>query len=471
MGTSFNWRDALQAGAQALAGASGNQQLLNQIQQQRDQKQQAADQLKQASLQKVGLAQKKVAAMLASGTHPETGAPLSDIERQNLTQTSQTLNDYANQISTGQGPSKRPTRQPAAAPGGAPQAPQQPPQDPMAAVQQYSADIPANPYAQKYNQIMQAFNGHVAPEEAMQFALGNAPKSLQDKVIAQLEAKGVKPEQIWDRLHPQKEEKIQAAEPLEKGGVIYGVKDPATGREYLASEMSSPSTPQNVKEIYKTITAAQDQKEGDKRTHEQRMATQFQQSQERIEREHDRSAAATGTWTITEGDDGKPQLFNSKTGETKDAPAGMHKSGYYAKQVAPLAASAENIKEYMGGGVFTGPGDLDLQHQYFAATQPPSGFRMTKVQQDILAGSQSWINGIKGKFRHAATGTWFSDEQRRQIADEAQKAIVAKQKALSGEKQDVFIPDGSGSEVAKKLGAAKTAPSDDDIIKALSGAK
>lgn len=442
MGTpGFNWRDALQTGAQSLAGASGNQQLYDQIQQQRDQKKQQADAMRQASLTKIGLAQQKVNSMLASGTHPETGAPLSDIERGNLTQAQQSLNAYAHQIATGQPPPKQSAPPAASAsPGGSPPTAQQPAQDPQSLIGQYTANVPANPYAQKYNQIMQAFPD-IGPERAMQMATGTMPKSEQEKFIAEQEAKGDTHEQAlqrWTDITKGKTGKVESAEPLEKGGVIYGVKDPATGREYLASEMSSPSTPQNVKEIYQTITAAQDQKEGEKRTHEQRMAAQFQQSQERIEREHDRSAAATGTWTVTEDEDGKPQLFNSKTGEMKDAPAGMHKSGYFAKQIAPLDAAQMNISDYIKNGVFTGPGDLDLQHQYFTATQPATGFRMTKVQQDILAGSQSVMNSMRGKLHHATTGTWFSDEQRKQIADEAQKAIAAKKASLSmaGKKMD-----------------------------------
>jgi hypothetical protein len=184
----------------------------------------------------------------------------------------------------------------------------------------------------------------------------------------------------------------------------------------------------------------------------------FNRSQERIEREHGK--AAPGTWAVVEDESGKPKLFNSKTGEEKDAPEGMHKSGYYAKQVAPLEAADSNISDYIGAGVFTGPGDLSLQHEFFTATQPSTGFRMTKVQQDILADSQSWMNSLRGKAHHALTGTWFSDEQRKQIASEAQKAIAAKKQAL-----------GTGGPKTDQLRQMQGGPSDDDIIKALSGAK
>lgn len=288
------WRDVLQSGFQGLAGAAGNQQLYDQIQQQRDQKKQQADAMRQASLTKVGLAQKKVNDMLVSGVHPETGAPISDVERGNLTQTQQTLNAYAHQIATGQPPPKQsapPAPPPASAapptsPSSAPSSPSQGPtspsqgqtspsqgptsptkpvasvQDPRAAVAQYTADVPANPYAQKYNQVMQAFQGHIAPEEAMQFALGNAPKSLQDKVVAQLEAKGVTPEKIWDRLHPQKEEKApKGLKPLE-GGI--GVKNEDTGDSYYPSQMNDPKVPQEARDMLKAQKAEQDQKRQEK---------------------------------------------------------------------------------------------------------------------------------------------------------------------------------------------------------------
>jgi hypothetical protein len=199
-------------------------------------------------------------------------------------------------------------------------------------------------------------------------------------------------------------------------------------------------------------------REGERAKHEAAVQERFNASQERIERDHDRAQGALGSWTVTEGDDGSPKLFNSKTREMVDAPAGMHKSGYYAKQVAPLEAATLNIKSYMDGGQFTGPGDLDLQHQYFTATQPATGFRMTKVQQDILANSQSFLNQLKAKRAHFGLGTLFSDEQRKQIAAEAQNAIEAKKQALN-------IGGPKTEQLRGMQGGA--APSDDDIIKAL----
>ena len=142
--------------------------------------------------------------------------------------------------------------------------------------------------------------------------------------------------------------------------------------------------------------------------------------------------AALGTWTVDEGPDGKPVLFNSKTGEQKAAPEGMHKAGYYDKNIAPLEAAKMNITDYLKSGTPNGPDDLALQHEFFTATQPATGFRMTAIQQKALQDAQSLWNSMQAKVQHTASGIMFSDEQRKQIADAALKAIAAKESALQG---------------------------------------
>jgi hypothetical protein len=208
---------------------------------------------------------------------------------------------------------------------------------------------------------------------------------------------------------------------IEAGGVPYGVSDPKTGQSYYANQMNDPNTPPEVKQVWGTIQGAltKKQQEADKK-------------QAEIESRFERSLADRGTWNVVEGAHGETELLNSKTGEMRDAPSGLHKSGYYAKQIAPLDAASMNIDDYVKNGVFDGPGDLSLQHEFFTATQPSTGFRMTKVQQDILQNSQNWLNSWKAKVHHATTGTWFSDKQRQQIAKAAQDAINAKKRALQG---------------------------------------
>ncbi len=276
----FNWRDALSAGFQGVAGAAGNQQLYDQIQQQRDQKKQQADAMRQAALTKVGLAQQRINDMLASGMHPQTGAPLSDMERANLTQTQQTLKDYAHQIATGQPPQKQSAQPPPTTtatpsvnlgygvnlPGGSPKTvslmiPQQSRQNAQQAVAQYTANVPANPTAQKYNQIRQAFPD-IQPEEAMHMALGSTPKTVQDKLISQWEAAGMSPEQAlqkWtDITKPEKEKTAKGLKPLE-GGI--GVKDEDTGTSYFPSQANDPSIPQPARDMLKAQQVAKTQKD------------------------------------------------------------------------------------------------------------------------------------------------------------------------------------------------------------------
>lgn len=231
------------------------------------------------------------------------------------------------------------------------------------------------------------------------------------------------------------QEKVVApkpAAPLEAGGVMYGIRG-SDGKEYYPGDMVKPDTPADVKQIYQTVKEAQKSKMDDAEKKEQERQDHFDKTQAAIESRFERSQANQGTWSVAEGANGEPQLFNSKTGQMREAPGGLHKSGYYAKQIAPLEAADLNIKDYLGNGVFDGAGDLALQHEFFTATQPSTGFRMTKVQQDILQDSQSWVNSIKGKAHHLTTGTWFSDEQRKQIANAAQQAISAKKKTLTGQ--------------------------------------
>jgi hypothetical protein len=271
----------------------------------------------------------------------------------------------------------------------------------------------------------------------------------------------------WDEQPAQKaqKQKADAAQALEKQKTDSAQALELQKTQYgLAVEAKKAEAAQKI-EAQKEIDRdkIEQGREGERARHEAAVQERFNASQERIERDHDKAQGALGSWSVVEGENGETKLLNNKTGQMQDAPAGLHKSGYYAKQVAPLEAATLNIKSYMDGGQFTGPGDLDLQHQYFTATQPATGFRMTKVQQDILAQSQSWVDSLQGKAYHLLHGTWFSDTQRKQISDEAQKAIAAKKQALNvgGPKTDQLrgMQGGSGG------------ASDDDIIKALGGAK
>lgn len=74
----------------------------------------------------------------------------------------------------------------------------------------------------------------------------------------------------------------QEPKPLESGGIMYGVSDPSTGKQYLASQMNDPATPQNIKEIWKTIQDSQTAKKADADKKEQDRDNHFIEAQKNI---------------------------------------------------------------------------------------------------------------------------------------------------------------------------------------------
>lgn len=69
---------------------------------------------------------------------------------------------------------------------------------------------------------------------------------------------------------------------------------------------------------------------------------------------HAGEGGEAGTWSLQEDKDGNPVLFNAKTGQTKAPPAGLEKSGTFAKNAKPTADEqrradlAENLNENLG---------------------------------------------------------------------------------------------------------------------------
>jgi hypothetical protein len=124
-----------------------------------------------------------------------------------------------------------------------------------------------------------------------------------------------------------------------------------------------------------------------------------------------------GTWAIDEDKAGNPVMFNSKTGETKVAP-GIQKAGTKAKAdaaIQPVQAALDYANDYVPRTAHTGSGDEALMEKFFELAKPSTGFRMSQPQIDMLKNAQSWMGGIEAHIRHAAVGTWFSDDQRKEI--------------------------------------------------------
>lgn len=141
----------------------------------------------------------------------------------------------------------------------------------------------------------------------------------------------------------------------------------------------------------------------------------------------------TGTWTFAEDKDGNPVQMNTKTGETRPAPGGAQPRGTKTKQDAELAKTVDPINaantyadDYINHGVFTGPGDEALMEKFFDLAKPSTGFRMTKPQQDMLMNARSYLGSGKALVHHALTGSWFDDEQRKQIVQTMKDLAGAK---------------------------------------------
>ncbi len=157
-----------------------------------------------------------------------------------------------------------------------------------------------------------------------------------------------------------------------------------------------------------------------------------------------------GTWSLDEDKDGKPILFNSKTGERKDA-NGMQKSGTAAKAQAaidkvnePVDAAMNYASDYLTNGRFTGSGDEALQEKFFELAKPSVGFRMTQPQIDLLQNSRSWMNSAEAHIRHATKGTWFSDDQRKEIVQTMKDLAASKKKTAGGAAPTAAKPAATG---------------------------
>jgi hypothetical protein len=155
---------------------------------------------------------------------------------------------------------------------------------------------------------------------------------------------------------------------------------------------------------------------------------------------HIAPSGSEGTWQMAEDDQGKPILYNSKTGETKAAPGNLHPKGSYAKGPGAGEKAMNYANEYLKSGTYTGPGDEALQEQFFSLAKPESGFRMTAPQIAQLQAGRSWMESLEGKTYHALHGTWFTDQQRHQIV-QTMNDLAAANKAPSAES----APSGGGS--------------------------
>lgn len=161
----------------------------------------------------------------------------------------------------------------------------------------------------------------------------------------------------------------------------------------------------------------------------------------------------SGTWSIQEDAKGNPIEYNSKTGEVRPVAAGgIQKAGTkekrdltQEKEAGPTRNALQYAQNYAKLPP-TGPGDEALMEKFFDLAKPSAGFRMTQAQTDMLKNAQSWINSLKAKTYHAATGTWFSDKLRKDIVNTMQVLADSKIKTQSATSAtSIPAPPGAGS--------------------------
>lgn len=143
-----------------------------------------------------------------------------------------------------------------------------------------------------------------------------------------------------------------------------------------------------------------------------------------------------GTWSIQEDAEGKPIEYNSKTGETRAVAAGgIQKAGTKEKADAKLAPGKDAMAyadQYLNGSKFTGSGDEALLEKFFELAKPSSGFRMSQPQIDLLQHSRGYLGTAKAIGHHALTGTWFDDNQRKEIVDTMKQIVNSKASSQGG---------------------------------------
>jgi hypothetical protein len=169
----------------------------------------------------------------------------------------------------------------------------------------------------------------------------------------------------------------------------------------------------------------------------------------------ERDKGDVGSWQLQEDEKGQPVLFNSKTGQTKAAPANLRAKGTFQKTLGPAEDAQNYANQYIDSKAYTGPGDEALMEKFFELARPSSGFRMTQAQVDMLKNAQSWKNSVAAIARHAYVGTWYSDDQRRQIVDTMNSLAAAKLKG-SGRQSGAQGGGGNGLQVTDPRGHVHT---------------
>lgn len=180
----------------------------------------------------------------------------------------------------------------------------------------------------------------------------------------------------------------------------------------------------------------QDRRDTAAQAAQQRLFNQQQSLEDQREASR-RKQGEIGTWSLQEDDQGNPVMFNSKSGQTRPAPASLHTRGTYQKTMGGGEDSLQYAKDYLDGKNFTGAGDEALMEKFFDVAKPSTGFRMSQPQQNMLMQTRDMVQGIKARAKHlfSPNAPYFDDVQRANIVAAMDQIMQAKRKLHGGPTQ------------------------------------
>jgi hypothetical protein len=173
-----------------------------------------------------------------------------------------------------------------------------------------------------------------------------------------------------------------------------------------------------------------------------------------------------GSWALEEDGSGKPVLFNSKTGLTKDAP-NIQKPGTASKANAPYqalideAAQAHQLADLAEAG--NAPADVDLALSFFKTMRGAggAGIRFTQAEQNLIMGARSTAGDIEGAAQKVlGGGQKFTPEQRNNILKVIDLHAQAAQKHLAGSGGGGAATPGAGTQAFTDGGVTYHIPAD-----------
>lgn len=234
---------------------------------------------------------------------------------------------------------------------------------------------------------------------------------------------------------------VQEPKPLESGGVLYGVSDPSTGKQYLASQMNDPNTPQNIKEIWKTVQGAQAQKKQEADKKEEDRDKRFLESQANIA---------------------------SRMGRTEEWQAKMADYREQLAEYKPLSTQAEKTQELADtyAAQYQQPGnhsatDTALLTDYTSVLA--QGGRKTQAEIALARNIGNFELNTEQKIKKFTTGE-LPEELRKMYLDYIQSAAKTQRddaNKIKPEPPSVSVPEGPKTKALKQQAKGGwTAPAD-----------